>query len=171
MCVFSSHLFWTSGLWTYDVPARATQAEGITQDFSSTFLLRCLPSFFSREGFSHSFSSSTVKSNIVYERFNRSPLVGHFFFFSIFSCGKIPVTGIRTHVPTCQKVSRLPTEPPGRPAWKVKEITNNICISIVGCRKGYGWAGESSRDRPRKTPEEQQIWLNFCGVSSCCWEK
>ena len=40
-----------------DVPA------GVTQDFSSTFLLRCLPQFFSREGFSRSFPSSTVKSN------------------------------------------------------------------------------------------------------------
>ena len=36
-----------------------------TQDFSSTFLLRCVPEFFSREGFSHSFRSSTVKSNFV----------------------------------------------------------------------------------------------------------
>ena len=45
-----------------------------TQDFSSTFLLRCLPQFFSREGFSRSFPSSTVKSNF--------PLAEQFFFFS-----------------------------------------------------------------------------------------
>ena len=38
----------------------------VTQDFSSTFFLRCAPTFFSREGFSHSFPSSTVKSNSVY---------------------------------------------------------------------------------------------------------
>ena len=38
----------------------------VTQDFPSTFFLRCVPSFFSREGFSHSFPSSTVKSNFVY---------------------------------------------------------------------------------------------------------
>ena len=31
-----------------------------------------------------SFPSSTVKSNLVYLRFNRSPLVGHFFFFFFF---------------------------------------------------------------------------------------
>ena len=38
----------------------------LTQDFLSTFLLRCMPVFFSREGFSRSFLSSTVKSNFVY---------------------------------------------------------------------------------------------------------
>ena len=35
----------------------------VAQDFSSTFLLRCLPSFFSREGFIRPFPSSTLKSN------------------------------------------------------------------------------------------------------------
>ena len=34
---------------------------GVTQDFSSTFLLLCLPLFFSREGFSRFFPSSIVK--------------------------------------------------------------------------------------------------------------
>ena len=58
VCVFSSHSFWTSS--SLDVPA------GVTQDFSSTFFLRCLHLFFSREGFSHSFPSSIVKSNFVY---------------------------------------------------------------------------------------------------------
>ena len=29
----------------------------VTQDFSSTFLLRCMPLFFSREGFSRSWSN------------------------------------------------------------------------------------------------------------------
>ena len=33
----------------------------VTQDFSSIFLLRCVPLFFPREGFSRSFPSSTVK--------------------------------------------------------------------------------------------------------------
>ena len=42
-----------------------TDRRKVTQDFSSTFFLRCVPSFFSREGFSHSFPSSTVKSNFV----------------------------------------------------------------------------------------------------------
>ena len=38
----------------------------VTQDLSCTFLLRCVPLFFSREGFNRSFPSSTVKSNFVY---------------------------------------------------------------------------------------------------------
>ena len=37
----------------------------VTQDFSSTFFLRCVPLFFSREGFSRSFPPSTVKSIFV----------------------------------------------------------------------------------------------------------
>ena len=46
----------------------------------------------------------------------------------------IPVTGIRTHVPTCQKVTRLPTEllPGGRP-W----ITNNILMTVQKKMGGY----------------------------------
>ena len=71
--MLSSHLFWTSDLWTHQPGSHRRKA---TQDFSSTFLLRCLPSFLSREGFSYSFPSSTVKSNFVYPRTNRSPLVG-----------------------------------------------------------------------------------------------
>ena len=59
-----------------DARAGVTQEEGHTQDFP-TFLSRCLPYFFSREGFSHPFPSSTVKSNILFLRNNRSPLVGH----------------------------------------------------------------------------------------------
>ena len=35
VCVFSSNSFWTSS--SLDVPA------GVTQDFSSTFFLRCVP--------------------------------------------------------------------------------------------------------------------------------
>ena len=49
--------------WTYQPGSHRSK---VTQDFSSAFLLRCVPSFFSREGFSHSSPSSTVKSNFVY---------------------------------------------------------------------------------------------------------
>ena len=45
VCVFpvlSSLLFWTSGLWTYQPGSRRRKA---TQDFSYTFLLRCMPFF------------------------------------------------------------------------------------------------------------------------------
>ena len=61
------------------------------------------------EGFSHSFPSSTVKSNFVYQRFNRSPPVGHFCIF-IFYAG-IGLTSQR--VRRCYEVT---SEPPGRPA-------------------------------------------------------
>ena len=60
--VFSSHSFWTSS--SFDVPAGVTQEEGHTG-----FLIHLLSAMraliFSREGFSHSFPSSTVKSNFV----------------------------------------------------------------------------------------------------------
>ena len=58
VCVFSSHSLWTSSL--LDVPAGVTQEEGHTE-----FLIN-VRQFFSREGFSHSFPSSTVKSEFVY---------------------------------------------------------------------------------------------------------
>ena len=63
VCVFSSHSFWTSS--SLDVPAGVTQEEGHT-GFLIHLLLRCVPLFFSREGFSRSFPSSTVNSNFVY---------------------------------------------------------------------------------------------------------
>ena len=72
-CVLSSHLFWTSVFWTHQPGSNRTK---ITQD-SSTFLLRCLPLFFSREGFSRCFLSSIVKSNFVYPRIKHSPVAGH----------------------------------------------------------------------------------------------
>ena len=46
--------------WTYQPRSHRRK---VTQDFLSTFFLRFVPLFFSREGFSHSFPSSTVKSN------------------------------------------------------------------------------------------------------------
>ena len=49
--------------WMYQPGSRRRK---VTQDFSSTFLLRCMPLFCSREGFSRSFPSSTAKSNFVY---------------------------------------------------------------------------------------------------------
>ena len=47
-----------------------------------------------------------MKSNFVYQRFNRSPPVGHFFFVFLFFSEKNPVCRDRTHVPTCQRVTR-----------------------------------------------------------------
>ena len=63
VCVFSFHSFWTS--ISLDIPAGVTQEEGHTG-----FLIHLLSAvralIFSREGFSLSFPSSTVKSNFVY---------------------------------------------------------------------------------------------------------
>ena len=74
---------WRQVCWMYQPGSHRRK---ITQDFTSTILLRCMPFFFSREGFGRPFPSSTVKSNSVYSRFKRSSLVGHiflsFFFFS-----------------------------------------------------------------------------------------
>ena len=61
VCVFSSHSFWTSSSLE-----PGSHRRKVTQDFSSTFFLRYVPYFFSREGFSHSFPSSIMKSNFVY---------------------------------------------------------------------------------------------------------
>ena len=63
VCVLSSHLFWTSELWTYQPGSHRRK---VTQGFS-TFLLRCLPQLLWREGFGRSFPSSTVKSNFVFK--------------------------------------------------------------------------------------------------------
>ena len=53
-------------------------------------------------------------------------IVLHLLGIFIFCLGKIPVTKIRTHVLTCQKVSRLPTEQPGRPAQHVVQTASMI---------------------------------------------
>ena len=92
MCVVCSHLFWTSN--SLDVPQPGSHRRKATQNLSSTFLLWCVPLFFSREGFSRSFPSSTVESNlctsdlIIVLRL----LVGLFFFF-FFSEGKYQLSG------------------------------------------------------------------------------
>ena len=103
--------------WSYQQPG--SHRRKVTQDYSSTFFLRCVPSFFSREGFSHSFPSSTVKSNFVYynDLIVLHPLGIFILFFSFFS-EKNPVCRDRTHVPTCQRVIiRGTSELPGRPAF------------------------------------------------------
>ena len=87
-------------LWTHQ-PGSHRRKD--TRGFS-TFLLRCLTSFLSREGFSRPFPSSTVKSSFVYPRNNRSPLVGiiSFFFFVRKNPSSCDCTGIQTPVPTSE---------------------------------------------------------------------
>ena len=41
VCLFSSYLFWTSS--SLDVPQPGSHRRKVTQDFSSTVLLRCGP--------------------------------------------------------------------------------------------------------------------------------
>ena len=61
---FSPKLFWTSS--SLDVPAGITQEEGHTGFLTHLpSAVRALIFFFSREVFSHSLSSATVKSNFV----------------------------------------------------------------------------------------------------------
>ena len=63
MCVLCFLPIHSGHQWTYQPGSHRRK---VTQDFSSTFFLRCVPLFFSREGFSHSFPSSTVKSIFAY---------------------------------------------------------------------------------------------------------
>ena len=82
----------------------------VTRDFSSTFFLRCVPLFFSREGFSHSFLSLVdreVEICVLTILIVLHPLGIFSFSFSFFS-EKNPVCRHRTHIPTCQKVTWLP---------------------------------------------------------------
>ena len=98
--------------WTYQPGSHRRK---VTQDFPSTFFLRCVPYFFSREGFSHSFPSSTVKSIFLCtnDLIVLHPLGILFLFFS-FLVRKIPFAGIEL---TSQRVRGLrgTSELPGRP--------------------------------------------------------
>ena len=64
VCVFFPFIL---GISLLDViPAGVTQEKGRTGFFIHVSSAVRAPSFFSREGFSHSFPSSTVKSNFMY---------------------------------------------------------------------------------------------------------
>ena len=105
VCVFSSHSFWTSS--SLDVPAGVTQEEGHTGFFIHLpsavralifFARRIQPSLFSLVDREVEFCVLTISS------FSTRWAFFFFFFFS----EKNPVCRDRTHVPTCQKVTRLP---------------------------------------------------------------
>ena len=92
--------------------SRVTQEEGHTGFFFSTSCGICR-NFFSREGFSRPFSSSTVKSNLCTHESIVLHLLG-------VMREKIPVRGTAPRFELTsqrQKVSRLPSEPPGRPSY------------------------------------------------------
>ena len=101
VCVFSSHLFWTSS--ALDVPAGVTQEEGHTG-----FLIH-LPSavralIFLAGRIQLLFSLVDREVEFVYKGFNRSHLVGHFLFIvSYFSRGKNPVYRDSNSLPNVSK--------------------------------------------------------------------
>ena len=75
--MLSSHLFWTSELWTHQAGSHKRK---VSQDFLHLpFAVFGL--IISHEGFSRKFPSSTVKSKYVYPRIHRSPLCGHDIYF------------------------------------------------------------------------------------------
>ena len=104
VCVFSSKLFWTSS--SLDVPAGVTEEEGHTGFLihlpsavrALIFLARRIQPFF-----------FLVDREVEFCDLIVLHLLGIFYFllYFFFSEKKIPFTGIRTHVPTCQKVTRL----------------------------------------------------------------
>ena len=104
VCVFSSHSFWTS----MDVPAGVTQEEGhtgflihlLSAVHALIFLARRIQPFLSLVDREVEFCVLTIL--IVLH-----PL-GIFFlgFFFSFLVRKIPFCRDRTHVPTCQRVTR-----------------------------------------------------------------
>ena len=73
-----------SGRQVVDVPAGVTQEKGTGNTGFIRLLSAVLALIFSREGFSLSFPWSTVTTNFVYERTNRSLLVGQIFLFFYF---------------------------------------------------------------------------------------
>ena len=104
VCVFSSHLFWTSS--SLDVPVGVTQEEGHTGFLihlpsavrALTFLARRIQPFLSLVDREAEFCVLTIESFST---------CWAFYFHFYFLVRKIPFTGIRTHVPTCHKVARL----------------------------------------------------------------
>ena len=123
LCVFSSHLFWTSGLWTYQ-PGSHRQEEGHT-GFLLYLLSFCGACFVFLAKRIQPFLS-LVDREVEFCVLNDLivlHLLGIYFillFYFLARKNSSRITGIRTQVPTCQKVSRLPTEPaPGRPALRI----------------------------------------------------
>ena len=107
VCLFSSHSFWTSS--SLDVPAGVTQEEDQTGFFihlpsavrALIFLARRIQPFLSLVDREVEFCVLTIKSFSTSWAFL-------FLFLFLFFCEKNPVCRDRTHVPTCQKVTRLP---------------------------------------------------------------
>ena len=115
VCVFSSHPFWTSS--SLDVPAGVTQEEGHTGFLvhlpsavrALIFVARRIQPFLSLVDREVEFC---VLTNLSF-----STRWAFLFWFLVFS-EKNPVCRDRTHVPTCQKVTRCRLSYRGRPAFE-----------------------------------------------------
>ena len=135
--------------WTYQPGSHRRK---VTRDFSSTFLLRFLPIFFSREGFSRFFPSSTVKTNFVLWRVNHSPLVGHFFlYFFVFSVRKNPLPGFEL---TSQRVRRFRGY---QLSYRDDRYTVNSILFIVLVQCNEAYRGDGYKYHCNSEP------LQFCG--------
>ena len=103
MCVFSSHSFWTSS--SLDVPAGVTQEEGHKGFFihlpsavrALIFIARRILLFL-----------SLVDREVEFLCTNDLIILHSLGLFFLSSSEKNAVYGDRTHVPTCQKATRLP---------------------------------------------------------------
>ena len=128
MCVLSSHLFWTS-----DCCGRTSR--GHTEERGHTEILALLSVavlafiFIARR---NQPSLSLVDREVEFwvpTNQSFSHHVEHFNLIFIFLRGKIPVRVTAAPrfelTPQRQKVSRLPTEPPGRPAAQDSDITSS----------------------------------------------
>ena len=118
--MFSSHPFWTSS--SLDVPAGVTQEEGHTGFlFHLPFAVRALIFVARRIQPFLSLVDREVEFLCTNELIVLHPL-GIFFFFSFFFLvfsEENPVCRDRTHVPTCQKVTRCRLSYRGRPVFMI----------------------------------------------------
>ena len=105
VCVFSSHSFWTSS--SLDVPTGVTQEEGHTGFFIHlSSAVRALIVFARRVQPFLSLVDRQVEF-LCTNDFIVLHSLGIFIFSFLFFSEKNPVYRNRTHVPTCQKVTRL----------------------------------------------------------------
>ena len=103
VCLFSSHSFWTSS--SLDVPAGVTQEEGHTGIFIHLFAGRALIFLARRIQPFLSLADREVEFCVLTIIIVLHPL-GIFIFVFYFLSEKNPVCRGRTHVPTCQRVTR-----------------------------------------------------------------
>ena len=158
VCVLPSHFFWTSDLWTH-------QPRSHRISHLPSFCGAVLASIFIARRIQPSLSLVDREVEFLYRRINRSPLVWHVFF-----CEEIPVrvTAPRFKLTSLrQKVSRLPTEPPGRPNVNTARGSQNMyeyegdemSMSLVVHKRGTKVTNSGSHhgDNPLIKPTGIQI--------------